>query len=155
MLELHVKGVIQYILFVHAFFHLGCFWNLFLSLYVYQWFLCYWELFHCMHTYVLSRFSHVRLFVTLWTVAHQAPLTMGFSRQEYWSGLPWPSPEDLSDPGIEPMSFMSPVLAGGLFITSTNWEACFFHLEMFECDKEMLLNHLKLSSIPLPPALWL
>ena len=48
--------------------------------------------------------SHVRLFVTLWTVAHQAPLSMAFSRQEYWSGLPFPSPGDLPDPGIEPWS---------------------------------------------------
>ena len=48
--------------------------------------------------------SRVRLFATPWTVAHQAPLSMGFSRQEYWSGLPFPSPGDLSNPGIEPRS---------------------------------------------------
>ena len=48
--------------------------------------------------------SRVRLFVTPWTVAYQAPLSMGFSRQEYWSGLPFPSPGDLPDPGIEPGS---------------------------------------------------
>ena len=48
--------------------------------------------------------SHVRLFATLWTVAPQAPTSMGFSRQEYWSGLPFPSPGDLPDPGIEPRS---------------------------------------------------
>ena len=48
--------------------------------------------------------SRVRLFATLWTVAFQAPLSMGFSRQEYWSGLPLPSPGDLPDPGIEPRS---------------------------------------------------
>ena len=48
--------------------------------------------------------SHVQLFVTLWTAVHQAPLSMGFSRQEYWSGLPCPSPGDLPDPGIEPES---------------------------------------------------
>ena len=48
--------------------------------------------------------SHVRLFATLWTVPCQAPLSMGFSRQEYWSGLPFPSPGDLPDPGIEPSS---------------------------------------------------
>ena len=52
--------------------------------------------------YVLSRFSHVQLFMTLWTVTHQAPLSMGFSRQEYWSGLPCPPPGDLPNPGIEP-----------------------------------------------------
>ena len=50
----------------------------------------------------ISHFSHVQLFVTLWTVAHQAPLSIGFSRQEYWSGFPFPSPEDLPDLGIEP-----------------------------------------------------
>ena len=48
--------------------------------------------------------SRVRLFVTPWTVAHQAPLSMGFSRQEYWSGLPFPSPGDLPNPGIKPGS---------------------------------------------------
>ena len=48
--------------------------------------------------------SRVRLFATPWTVAYQAPLSMGFSRQERWSGLPFPSPGDLPDPGIEPRS---------------------------------------------------
>ena len=51
---------------------------------------------------VLSRFSHVWLCVTLWTIALQVPLSVGFSRQEYWSGLPWPSPGDLPDPGLNP-----------------------------------------------------
>ena len=51
----------------------------------------------------------------LWTVAHQAPLSMGFSRQEYWSGLPFSSPGDLPDPGIEPASLMTPVMAGRVF----------------------------------------
>ena len=55
----------------------------------------------CVHARVLSR---VRLFVTPWTVAHQAPLSMEFSRHEYWSGLPFPSPEDLPNPGIKPRS---------------------------------------------------
>ena len=53
---------------------------------------------------LLSRFSRIRLFATLWTVARRAPLSMGFSRQEYWSGLPCSSPEDVYDPGIEPRS---------------------------------------------------
>ena len=53
---------------------------------------------------ILSHFSRVQLLATPWTVAHQAPLSMGFSRQEYWSGLPFPSPGDLSDPGIESTS---------------------------------------------------
>ena len=54
--------------------------------------------------------SHVQLFATLWTVASQAPLSMGFSRQEYWSALPFPSPGDLLNPGIGPMSPVSPAL---------------------------------------------
>ena len=69
---------------------------------------------------VLSRFSHVQLFTTLWTVACQAPLSMGFPRQEYWSGLPFPSSGDLPNPGIEPTTLMSLALACGLF---TTWEA--------------------------------
>ena len=56
---------------------------------------------------VLSCFSRVWLIVTLWTVARQAPLSVGFSRQEYWSGLPCPPPRDLPDPGMEPMSHAS------------------------------------------------
>ena len=52
----------------------------------------------------VKSFSHVQLFATPWTVAYQAPLSMGFSRQEYWSGVPFPAPGDLSDPGIEPLS---------------------------------------------------
>ena len=62
-------------------------------------------------------------FATPRTVAHQAPLSMGFPRQGYWSGLPFPSPGDLSDPGLEPRSPVSPVLAGGFFLTSATWEA--------------------------------
>ena len=62
---------------------------------------------------MLSHFSSVWLFASLWTVAHQAPLSIGFSRQEYWSGLPCPPPGDLPDPGNEPVSFMFPELAGG------------------------------------------
>ena len=72
---------------------------------------------------MLSPFSRVQLFVTLWTAAHQAPLSMGFSRQECWSGLPCPPPGDLPDPGTEPESLMSPALAGRFFTTSASWEA--------------------------------
>ena len=67
---------------------------------------------------MLSRFSRVRFFVTPWTVAHQAPLSMGFFRQEYWSGMPCPPPGDFPSPGIEPASLMSPATAGGFFTTS-------------------------------------
>ena len=55
-------------------------------------------------------------------LAHQAPLSMGFSSQEYWSGLPCPLPGDLPDPGIKPTSLMSPALAGGFFTTGATWE---------------------------------
>ena len=60
-----------------------------------------------MHSCVLRHFSHVQLFVTLWTVVRQIPLSMGFSRQEYWNVLPCPSPGALPDPGIEPASLTS------------------------------------------------
>ena len=65
---------------------------------------------------MLSHFSHVQLFATPWTVALQAPLSMQFSRQEYWSGLPFPFQAIF--PGIEPPSLMSPALAGEFFTTS-------------------------------------
>ena len=71
---------------------------------------------------MLSRFSCVQLCVTLWTVVPQAPLSTGFFRQEYWSGLPYLSPEDLPNPGIEPVSLMSPALAGGFLTTSATSE---------------------------------
>ena len=66
---------------------------------------------------MLSHFSSVQLFVTPWTVAHQAPLSMEFSTQDYWSGLPLPPAGDLPDAGIKPVSTVSDVLAGG-FLTA-------------------------------------
>ena len=72
---------------------------------------------------MLSHFSHVRLCATPRTGARQAPLSMGFSRQEYWSALPFPSAGDLPDPGIELASPMSPSLAGRFFTVSATWEA--------------------------------
>ena len=59
---------------------------------------------------------------TLWSVACQTPLSVGFSRQEYWSRLPCPPPENLSDPGMETASLTYPALAGGFFTTSITWE---------------------------------
>ena len=79
---------------------------------------------------MLTQFSHVQLSETLWTRAHQAFLSMGFSRQGYWSGLPCLPPGDLPDTGIEPMSLMSPALAGGFFTTGTTWEAPFLILSV-------------------------
>ena len=69
------------------------------------------------------RFSRVRLFLTLWTVARQTPLSVGFSRQEYWNGLPCLPPGDLPDPGFEPASRVFLALGGRFFTTDTTWEA--------------------------------
>ena len=71
---------------------------------------------------MLSHFSRVQLFATPWTVTCQAPLSMGFSRQDYWSGLPCPPPGDLPNPEMESKFPMSLALAGGFFTTSTTWE---------------------------------
>ena len=80
--------------------------------------------------------------MTLWTVTHQAPLSMGFSRQEHWSGLPCPPAGDLPNPGTEPTSRMSPALAGRFFTTSATWEAVgcihflvshILHVFLFNC----------------------
>ena len=81
-----------------------------------------------MHECVLSHFSCVRLFVTPWTVAHQTPLFLGFSRQEYWSEWPCPPPGDLPDSGIKPTSLMSPALADGFYITRATWET---HMHLY------------------------
>ena len=78
-----------------------------------------WRQCECM----LSHFSRAWLFSTLWTVTCQAPLSMGFSRKEYWSGLPCPPPGDLPHPGIRALSLMFPVLANMFFTTSATWEA--------------------------------
>ena len=70
---------------------------------------------------MLGHFSRVQPFATSWTLAHQAPLSMGFSRQEYCSGLPHPPAGDLPDPGTEPTSPMTPALYS-FFTTSAIWE---------------------------------
>ena len=68
---------------------------------------------------VVSRFSHFKLLVAIRAIALQAPLSMGFSRQEYWSGLPCPPAGDLPSPGIEPGSLTSPALTDGFSTAST------------------------------------
>ena len=78
----------------------------------------------CVHTHVVRR---VQLFAAPRTVAHQASLPMGFSRQEYQSGLPCPSPGNLPDLEKEPASLVSPALAGGFFTTNATWEALHLH----------------------------
>ena len=84
----------------------------------------------------------VWLFVTLWTVARQAPLSLGFSRQEYWSGLPSPPPGDLMDPGIKPSSFTSPALAGRFFFFFFFFFTTSAHLEVKS------LSHFQLFATP-------
>ena len=79
------------------------------------------------------------------TVAPQPPLSRGFSRQEYWSGLPFPSLEYLPNPGIELVSLMSPALAGRFFTTSATWEACMknYHLQFPEVKTKSVANVIK------------
>ena len=76
----------------------------------------------CMRTHTCM-LSCVQCFATLWPVVLQSPLFMVFSRQEYWSGVPFPTLGDLPKPGIEPASLASPALAGGFFTASSTWEA--------------------------------
>ena len=83
--------------------HIPCLMTPFLTLQSQQW----WKIESLLCYAVLCRFSHVQLFVTLWTLARQAPLFMGFSRQEYWSGLLCLPPGDLPDPGIKPTISLS------------------------------------------------
>ena len=111
------------------------------------------NVFFSMHACMLSCFSCVRLCVTLWTVAYQAPLSMGFPWQEYWSVLPCSPPGDLLDPGIEPRSLKSPALPGKLFTTSATCEALslfYAHFQRFICllldDGNSLLSQASLSS---------
>ena len=89
------------------------------------WFLSYF-FFFSMCAGMLSHFSCVQLFVTLWTIACQDPLSMGFSRQEYWSGWPCPPPGDLPELRTEPEALTSPALASRFFTTSGTLEALSF-----------------------------
>ena len=95
-----------------------------------------------MHACMLSRFSPVQLSETLWIIAFQAPLSMGFFRQEYWSGPLCPPPGDLPDPGMEPNSLMSTALANRFFTISTIWGA---HDNIYET-----INSLSQSEINKP-----
>ena len=95
----------------------------------------------CMFIYIyecmLNHFIWVQLFVPLWTVARQPLLSVGFSRQENWSGLPYSPRGDLSDPGVKPASLTCPALTDGLLTTSATWEAsCLYTLLLL-----LLLSH--------------
>ena len=104
----------------------------------------YWYLLQhaCMHVYMLCC---VWLFATPWTVAHQPPLSMGFPRQEYWSGLPFPSTRDLPNPGIEPTSLVSPAMADGLFTTEPPGKPYYNMHEPWKYAKMKEARHKKLT----------
>ena len=88
----------------------------------------------------MNLLSHVQLFVSPWIVANQAPQTMEFSRQEYWSCVPFPAPGDLPDPGTEPASLASPALAGGFFTIVTPGKpmsVCLSLSELLCCTAEV------------------
>ena len=89
--------------------------------------------------------SRVRLFTALWTVAQQAPLFMGFSRKEHWSGLTCPSPGYIPDPGFKSASVMSSALVGGFFTTNATWEALLVLFKKITDTKGTL--HTKMGSI--------
>ena len=90
---------------------------------------------------MLSRFSHVQLFLTPWTIAHQAPLFMEFPRQEYWSGLTCPSPEDFPNPGIKPASLCLLHSWPGMFFTTRPpvkpWVHGWMERNLGMCNMEM------------------
>ena len=98
--------------------------------------------FICVCVCVLRCFSRVHLFVTLWTAARQAPLPMGFSRQEYWSGLACPPPGDLSNPGIEPKCAASPALQAESLLLS-HWDALYIMCRYY--------SQIPNLSLPSPP----
>ena len=102
----------------------------------------------CVH--VFSCFSHLQLFGALWAVAHQAPLSMGFFRQEYWNRLPCPPPGVPPNPGIEPKYLMSPPLAGSLPLASP-WRSSRSHnvksLGLKRLGFSDLRDHWRLSRI--------
>ena len=76
--------------------------------------------------------SRVQLSATPWTVAHQTSLSMGFPRQEYWRGLPFPTPGDLPDSGIKPASVSFPALAGGFFTICVIWKAPYLFMKSYK-----------------------
>ena len=100
-------------------------------------FVFYFSIYPCV---CLSPLSRVWFFVNPWTLAHQAPLSMGCSRQEYWSGLPFPSPGDLPDPGIEPRS---PALQADSLLS---------HREdlIYSCNRDFIIHQISMSFFTLP-----
>ena len=120
---IHTHIYVYTYIYTHIYVYTYIYTHIYVYTYVYiHTYVCIYVLFQILLPYkllcCLCVISCVQLFATPWTVAHQAPLSMGFSRQEYWSGLPFPAPGDLSDSGIKPGSPASPSLAGGFFTTA-------------------------------------
>ena len=111
---------------------------------------------HCT-TLCVCVLSHIQLFATPWTVARQAPLSMGLAVQKYWRGLPFPTPGDIPDLEIKPKSLASPALAGGFFTTDAAWKAWHnfggHHLFRLQCKRppQKLCSAVAPSSINPPP----
>ena len=95
----------------------------------------------CVWACRLSRFSHVQLFATLWAVAHQAPLSMGFSKQAYWSGLPCLPLGDLLYPGIDPKSLISPTLSDVFFYQKGHPRSLSILCVVFNCFFSLSYRH--------------
>ena len=110
--------------------------------------LIYIQCMHAVHACILSHFSSVWILVIPWTVAFQVPLSMGFSRQEYWSGLPCPPPGDLPNPGIEPMSLISLALAGKFFTIEPQGKSTIYTYHCGSAGKESVCNEGDLGLIP-------
>ena len=114
-----------------------------------------------MYIYVCAQsLSRVQLFATPWTVTLQVPLSMGFSRQEYQNGLPYPSPGDLPDPGIEPTSLTSPAFAGAFSTTRATWEGYWgphpkspYQLKLRGAQKQLPRNNKRCFSPEIPSVL--
>ena len=109
------------------------------------------------HTYSYkvkhAQFLHcVWLFVTLWTIVHKAPLSMGFSKQEYWSGLPFPPSGDLPDPGIESVSPMFPALAGRFFTTEPPGKS--LKVSTYSQTQTHTHEHTQYSNVHMCTQLW-
>ena len=96
----------------------------------------------------MCELSHVWLFTTPWTIVHRAPPSMEFSRQEDWSGLPFPPPGDLPDPGIETTSLKYPALAGRFFTTSATWEAVLKPMLIYCSENPRALKNYVKSTLP-------
>ena len=124
---------------------IGCYMQCGLWPPLWPWPLCMETLF-TFSAFMLICFSHIQFCETLWTISYQAPLPMGFSRQEYWSGLPCPPPGDLPNPGIKSASLWSLALAGRFFTTSATWEA--LH------PLSISLTHISLGLISGNPSSW-